>query len=379
MRIFVSAGEPSGDLHGANLTRALRSLHPGVEVVGFGGDRMADAGAQLIHPLANHAIMGLTGIARNLPAMFRLAARAEDAMRAGDVAACVLIDYPGFHWHLAARAKRHGVPVFSFVPPQLWAWRSYRVSKMRSLFDRVLCALPFEEAWFRERGLDAQYVGHPYFDELHRAKLDEAFVARQRGGPFVALLPGSRDGEIRRNLDTLVTTAHAVHAKRPDARFLVACFNEAHRARVRERLAGSSLPAEAHVGRTPEILHVADVCAAVSGSVSLELLFHGTPSCVVYRVNPLYRRLSKFVLNVKHISLVNLIAGRELFPEFLTSHDAGAEVAAQLLRWLDNPTAASLVRSEMAALRADVAKPGACRRAAQEVLAEANGRLRRAS
>lgn len=378
MRIFVSAGEPSGDLHGANLTRALQSQCPGVEVVGFGGDRMAGTGAKLIHPLANHAIMGLTGIARNLPAMFRLATRAEDILRDG-VGACVLIDYPGFHWHLAARAKKHGVPVFSFVPPQLWAWRSYRVRKMRALFDRVLCALPFEEAWFRERGLDALYVGHPYFDELHRANLDEAFIAQQRGGPIVALLPGSRDGEIRRNLETLVTTAKTVHAARPDVRFLVACFNESQRARVNERLAGETLPVETHVGRTPEILRTADVCAAVSGSVSLELLYHGVPSCVVYRVNPLYRRLSKVVLNVKHISLINLITGRDLFPEFLTSHDAGNEVAAQLVRWLDNPTASNLVRAEMAALKADVAKPGACHRAAEEVLAVARKRLRRAS
>jgi lipid-A-disaccharide synthase len=369
MRIFLSAGEPSGDLHGANLFRHLRALDPGSACAGFGGARMRDAGCDVLFALADHAIMGLTGIARALPAMFRLRRQMTDWIIANRPDAVVLIDYPGFHWYLASRAKRLGVPVVSFVPPQVWAWASHRVRKVRAHFDRVLCTLPFEEAWYRERGVTARYVGHPYFDALAETPLDADFLAAQRArpGPSVAILPGSRHGEIDRNLDTQLNALRHVRAARPDARFLFACFKEEHRGWIEDRLRREGLDAEAHVGHTAEIIHIADACVAVSGSVGLELLYHGTPSVVVYRVNPLYRAISRKVLNVPFISLVNILAGRELFPEFLTSHDPSAEVAQHILGWLNDPPSAAALRTDLAALRDQVGQPGACRRAAEAI------------
>jgi lipid-A-disaccharide synthase len=369
MRIFLSAGEPSGDLHGANLFRHLRALDPVCVCAGFGGARMRDAGCDLLFPLADHAIMGLTGIARALPAMFRLRRQMTDWIIANRPDAVVLIDYPGFHWYLASRAKRLGVPVVSFVPPQVWAWASHRVRKVRAYFDRVLCTLPFEEAWYRDRGVTARYVGHPYFDALAETPLDAEFLAAHRGrlGPIVAILPGSRHGEIHRNLDTQLNAARHVRAARPDARFLFACFKEEDRRRIEDRLRSEGLDAEAHVGRTAEIIHIADACVAVSGSVGLELLYYGTPSVVVYRVNPLYLAISRKVLNVPFISLVNILAGRELFPEFLTSHDPSAEVAQHILGWLNDPPSAAALRTDLAALRDQVGQPGACRRAAEAI------------
>jgi lipid-A-disaccharide synthase len=378
MRIFLSAGEPSGDLHGANLLHALRTIDPGVTAAGFGGDRMREAGYDLLYPLAGHAIMGLSGIAQALPTMIRLRRVMADWVAAHRPDAVVLIDYPGFHWWLAAAAKRAGVPVVSFVPPQVWAWASYRVNWARKSFDHILCSLPFEEPWYHERGVpQARYVGHPYFDELSRQRLDDRFIAEKRGrpGPVVALLPGSRHGEITRNLETLVGAARRVHAVRPDARFLFACFKADHKDRIERRLAGERLPAELHVGRTAEIVRAADACVAVSGSVGLELLYHGTPTVVVYRVNRLYQPIARKMLNIPHISLVNLLAGRELFPEFLTWRDPSAEVAANLMDWLNDATALARAREELAALRERVARPGACRRAAEVIAGIARTRL----
>src|SRR4051794_3222502 len=378
MHVFISAGEPSGDLHGASLARALRQLDPSATVSGFGGERMRVAGCELLYPLADHAIMGLTGIARALPTMLRLRDQMAEHVRTRRPDAVVLIDYPGFHWHLAKRAKALGVPVIYFVPPQIWAWMSHRVRKVRAYFDQVLCSLPFEEAWFRARGVAARYVGHPYFDELENQTIDETFLAdqRRRGGPVVGILPGSRQGEIDRNLELLVGTMRAVHAARPEARFLVACYQPKQADQVRARLDREPLPAEVQVGRTPEVIALAEACVAVSGSVSLELLARGVPSVVVYRVNPLYMRLSRVLLSVRHISLVNLLAGRELFPEFLTSRRDPAGPAGHIIRWLAEPAAAESVRADLARLRAEVGRPGACRRAAEAIvdLARASGR-----
>src|SRR5262249_20715997 len=217
---------------------------------------------------------------------------------------------------------------------QLWGWAGWRVEKMRRWVDHVLCTLPFEQAWYHERGVPARYVGHPYFDELPRQRLDDAFLADQgtRPGKVVGLLPGSRTQEVERNLSTLVRAARRVHAARPDTRFLVACFKPAHRAHVEAYLRRHPLPCvEPCVGRTPEIIHLAHACVAVSGSVGLELLYRGKPSVVLYRIRRLDLKVCNLFKTSRYISLVNLLAGKELFPEYLTDRCEAEAIAGHLL------------------------------------------------
>ena len=236
MHLFISAGEPSGDLHGANLIRELKKLDPTIRLSGFGGERMAAAGCHLLYPLCDLAVVGLAPVIANLPRFWRLLGMADRFFQTQRPDALVLIDYPGFHWWLARRARAHGIPVLYFVPPQIWGWLTYRVHKMRRLIDRVLCTFRFKEEWYRQRNVDAQYIGHPYFDELRAQRLDSAFVQEQRGKPgiVVGVLPGSRNSELHFNLSSLLRTAVLIHARRPDTRFLVACFRDSHRRQVEE-------------------------------------------------------------------------------------------------------------------------------------------------
>jgi lipid-A-disaccharide synthase len=370
MRIFISAGEPSGDLHGANLVRTFRRLHPGIECVGFGGERMEAAGCRLLYPLCRLAVMWFLRVLANAPVFLHLLSRADRYFRRYRPDAVVLIDYPGFHWWLARRAHFHGIPVFYFVPPQLWAWAGWRVAKMRRWVDHVLCALPFEEDWYRARGVQAQYVGHPYFDELPRQRLDADFIAAQRArpGPIVALLPGSRAQEVERNLPTLVRSAAHVHQARSDVRFLVASFKESQRRYADGYLGARGLPVETHVGRTPEIIHLSHATIAVSGSVGLELLYHGKPSVVVYRVRSVDLAVSRWLKTTPFISLVNLLAGKEIFPEFLSNRCEAEAIGKQVLTWLNDAAAYEEVCGQLTALRRRVAEPGACARAAAIVL-----------
>ena len=372
MRLFISAGEPSGDLHGANLAEVLSHRLPGVVIDGFGGNRMKEAGVNLLYPLTELSAMWFTQTLRNLDKYIHLGVMAESYFRTKRPDAVVLIDYPGFHWHIALRAKRYGIPVYYFVPPQLWAWAGWRVHKMRRNFKTVLTALPFEDDWYRERNVPTHYVGHPYFDEIAEQKLDPEFLAAERAKPgeIVALLPGSRTQEVTFNFPMMVKAAKIVAAKRPGVRFLVASFKEKQAVMAREMLRDSGLNADIHICRTPEIIELGTICVAVSGSVSLELLSRLKPTIVVYKMNRRFRFIAGFLIRVKYISLVNLLLDRGLFPEYPTASDESKAIAGDMLNWLEHPEKLAEVREELRKLRDQVAKPGAVERAAEFLIGE---------
>ena len=371
MRIFICAGEPSGDLHGANLVRALRLLRPGVQCVGYGGERMTEAGCKILYPLCSLAVMGLLKVLTNAHRFLRLLFQTNGHFKNDRPDAVILIDYPGFNWWVAKLAHSKGIPVFYFVPPQLWAWAGWRVKKMRKNVDHVLCNLPFEEAWYKERGVQAHYIGHPYFDELPRQRLDPDFVSEQqaRMGTVIGLLPGSRTQEVEHNLTTLVRSATAIHAAKPETRFLFACFKRSHQEYVDRYLQSHGLSCiETCCGRTAEIIHLSHVCIAVSGSVGLELLYREKPSVIVYRARKLLLPLIRFFKRSKYISLVNLLAEEELFPEFLTDRCESLAVTGHVLHWLNSTTEYQRKCAELAKLKHRVAETGACERGASFVL-----------
>ena len=378
MRLFLSAGEPSGDLHGANLIRELRRRRPGLELFGFGGENMAKAGCEIIHPLAESAIIGIFPALAAVPRLWGVLGQARHAFKARKPDAAVVIDYPGFHWWLAGCARKNGVPVSYFVPPQIWGWATWRAAKMRRVTDQVLASLPFEDVWFRTRGIASRLVGHPYFDELSEQKLDGGFLAQQRAKPgtLIGILPGSRDSEIRHNLDTLARAAALIHARRPETRFVVSCLKPAQADDVRQRLAGAKLPLEVHHGRTAEVIEAAHSLLSVSGSVSLEMLYREKPAAMVYQHTPFTIFVAHLMKRAKYITLVNLLADRELFPEYFGARCRAPELASHIVGWLEDPASYAALRRELGQLRDRVAEPGACGRAADAILELAEGKRR---
>jgi len=378
MQFFISAGEPSGDLHAANLIEELRKRVPDAKFAGFGGPRMKEAGATLVYPLVDLAVMWFLSVLFNLVTFIRLILMADRYFREERPDAVVLIDYPGLHWWIARCAKKRGIPVFYFVPPQIWAWGGWRVNKVRKYFDRVLCSLPFEPGWYEARGYrDATYVGHPYFDELADRPLDADFLARQRSqnGKLVAILPGSRTQELIRNLPDMVRGAVKLARERTDVRFAVACLHDRHKAlaeKIVAQCAGQDSVAapliEIHAGRTPELIRLARVAWAVSGSVGLELMMEALPSVVLYKVNRVDLLIARPFIKAKYISLVNLLADAELFPEYLTWCDAADELVRWANAWLDESEPRAIAVASLESLRRRVAQPGASDRAASEIV-----------
>ncbi len=394
MRVFLSAGEPSGDHHAAALIEQLRMIDPRLECVGLGGPRMEAAGCRLLADMTRLAVMWFVRVLASIHRFVELARRAERSFIDSPPDVLVMIDFPGFHWWLAWRAKRHGIPVVFYCPPQIWAWASWRAAKMRRLVDHVLAPLPFEQAWLSEQGIAATFVGHPFFDE----KPKEAQAAAAPGAvprPLVLLLPGSRSQEIESNLGTLVSAARRVREACPQAEFVVAAVSSRHAKRIRSTLgtAAGGIPVEA--GRTRQLIGRATAAMAVSGSVSLELMAARVPAVIVYRVSGLAWVVQSWFRHARFITLVNLLAAREpigpvrpswwppatvepcdpeaVYPEYLAVRDPAERIAGHVIDWLTNPASRKAVVSQLDRIAATAAATGSARHAAEAVARIAAG------
>ena len=393
MRIFFSVVEPSGDLHGSNLIRPLQSANPDFEFVGFGGPKMKAAGCELIYDLTQLAVMFLSKVIANLRFFFGLVDQADEYFANNKVDAVVLIDYPGFNWWIAKKAKARGIPVYYYGVPQMWAWAPWRVRKIRKFVDHVLCKLPFEKKWFEDRNCKATYVGHPYFDQLETQTYDQAFLAEVNQqldldeNRLVLLLPGSRDQEVENNLPILIEAADHVAAQRPDASFAIACYREEHvevaQAMLDQR-ENALAKIELFCDRTPELMKSSTVCMACSGSVSLELLYHRKPTVIVYKLKWTYMLAQAILIRTQFITLTNLMATDDIrkktwrpsdpevddvvMPEYMTTGSPSKKMAANVVHWLSDSEAMAENVSRLDDLAKQYAKPGATKRAAEYLL-----------
>ncbi len=354
---------------------------------------MQAVGCQLQTDLTQHAVMGIFPVIKKLPEFLRLAREAKEYFREHKPDAVVLIDFPGFNWHIAKHAKRAGIPVFYYGTPQLWAWASWRVAKLRRTVDHALCKLPFEEPWLREKGCHATHVGHPYFDELRTRQLDQSFLAEQKTGtPLVTILPGSRTQEVKNNFHWQLEAARKISQQVPNVRFAVAAYKQSQAESCRQEIHEANFSKnrpEVFVGRTPELIEASTCCMAVSGSVSLELLYHTKPTVILYKVSRLALWVSQFFIRVRYITLVNLLTAKELFPskkgfydpsdpqdanvlmpEYVTCTDRSTELSSHVIGWLTNEEERLKLVEKMRLLREEVGGGGASSRAAEYILNE---------
>lgn len=407
MKIFFSVGEPSGDLHASNLIRRLQHHDPAIECVGFGGPKMEAAGCQLLYELTNLAVMFFAQAIANLRFFFRLIAQADQYFAQHPVDAVVLIDYSGFNWWIARKAKKHKIPVFYYGVPQVWAWAPWRIRKIRRFVDHVLCKLPFEKEWFEKRNCQAVYVGHPYFDQLHHQKSDVGFLKdiETDNCPLVTLLPGSRTQEVKQNLLLLIDAASHIARAVPQVRFAIASYNKKQHFLAIEMLreTGKSVSqggdrAQVDLGdggridlyfeKTQELMKSASVCLACSGSVSLELMYHRKPTVIVYKVSRWVMLLHSLLIRVRYITLVNLIAAKDIrknswrpydpeqagaeraiMPEYLTCGNPSEKIAAHAIKWLSDERARQAVIDQLEDLARAYAHHGASAKAADYIMA----------
>lgn len=380
MKLFFSAGEPSGDQHAARLILELRSMDQHFEAIGFGGPAMQAAGCRLTFELTTLAVMGFLKVLPLIARFRALVKQAESVLDSDRPDAVVLVDFPGFNWWIARAAHKRGIPVYYFLPPQLWAWAPWRIRRVRKWVDHVICALPFEYEWYRARGVKATWVGHPFFDAVDGTAIDAGLVARMRAGsagrsPIVGLLPGSRNQEVLRNWPVMLEVARRISLAVPGARWIVGNYRAEHQQMCEsmQRETEGSVEPQYFVGHTSEVIEASDCCLMVSGSISLELLARRKPSIVLYRVGRAGHWVSRFLMNCRFITLTNLIANHEVIPEFVSSGAPEADIRRMteiLSLWLSSPEHLESVRQSMTLLSGHATATGAIRRTAELLVRE---------
>ena len=361
-RILIVAGEASGDAHGAGLVCALRRGGLEAEFTGIGGPEMAAAGVRLIAPSRELAVVGVTEVLGRLPRILALLRRmrGEIASRPPDL--FVPVDSPDFNFRLLGAAAARRVPVVYFIAPQLWAWRPGRIAVLRRFVRELLVLFPFEEPWFRERGVAATYVGHPLVDAA-RARSTERPAPEEQ--PFGLLLPGSRAVEIRSHLAVLAAATRLLEADFPGLRWLIRRAPEMDAARYARHLRPGRL--ELSDEPVADLAARARVVVSASGTASFEAALAGTPLVVVYRMNPLSYRLARRLVRVPHVAMANLAAGREIVPELLQDRCTPARVAAEVAALLHDAGRREAMARGLNELRERFGPPGAYKRAAERV------------
>ncbi len=372
MHLFFSVGEPSGDQHAAHLIQELRKRHPDLHVSGFGGEHMEAVGLESLYRLTNMAVMGFVAVFPLLWRFIKLARKAEKFLNERRPDAVILVDFPGFNWSIARRAKAAGIPVFYYLPPQLWAWCPWRVKRVQRWVDHVISTLPFERDWYSKHGVAVEYVGHPFFDDVATRPLDARFVETwsHSSAPIVGILPGSRNQEIAHNWPLQLDIIQRLHARHPKSQFLVACYKDSHRRSCESHMLANAptLPIHFFVGRTSEIIQMADCALMVSGSVCLEVLARKTPAVVLYRTSWPNYVLGKWLVVIKYMSLPNLIADRLVMPEFLSvgNFNGVADEALKIVAlWLRVPAERARTLATMTEAVGDFPATGATVRAAE--------------
>jgi lipid-A-disaccharide synthase len=363
---MVVAGEASGDQHAAEVVAALKARDPSLRFFGMGGPKLAAQGVELIHGAHEISVMGLVEVLPKVPRIWRVMLELAREAKARRPAVALLVDVPDFNLRLAKRLKAVGIPVAWYVAPMAWAWREGRVSQLRARVDRLLCILPFEEKFFRDRGVEATYVGSPVLEQmpppLSPAEHRRALGLEDR--PTLALLPGSRGSELTRLLPTLVEVARSEQRKRPELQVVVPIASGLAKEKVTAPFAG--LTVRFVDGRAPEAVGASDVAVVASGTATLEAALMRRPMVVIYRLSPLTYLMARALVRLPHFSLVNLLAGRGLVPELLQDQVTPEAIGAALEPLYAGPKREALLAG-LDEVRATLGAPGAAARAAEAV------------
>ncbi|KAF0188294.1 MAG: lipid-A-disaccharide [Desulfobulbaceae bacterium] len=371
-KVMIIAGEASGDLHGARLVQAMRQRQPGLIFCGMGSRELVAAGVEVLFDASRIAVVGLVEVLTHFSDILTAMQILSKRMREDPPDLLILIDFPDFNLKLAKKAKKLGIPIFYYISPQVWAWRTGRVKTIQRLVDTMAVILPFEEAFFRSRGVKAHYVGHPLLDSVKVTHNREAFCQRHGINPshtLVGLLPGSRHKEIASLLPDFLATARRLPGKyeKQFVFLLPVAATISEEDLWKNGLENYAAEIDIHLIREGryDMMAACDAVVAASGTVTLELAILGIPMVVVYRVSPHTYFIGRLLIrHMQFFSLVNLIAERGVVPELLQDEVTPGNIETELVRLLFDKKASREVKQGLTEVRVKLGAPGASAHAA---------------
>jgi lipid-A-disaccharide synthase len=372
--VAIIAGEASGDQHGANLVSAMQKKHPGISFCGIGGHALRQAGVSIVIDAAELTVVGITEVFSKIPAILKAIRSIKRLLKNLKPNLLILIDFPDFNLHIAAVARKLGIPVLYYISPQIWAWRQGRVKQIKKRVDHMAVILPFEVQFYRKHNVPVTFVGHPLLDTTLPA-IEQALKAGNPDNPVIGLLPGSRESEIIRLLPTMLEAADILRQRLKRVTFVISQAHTVKRALM-----------DAIIGKFPESVDVevisdgvetvferCDAIIAASGTVTLQAALHAMPMVIIYKVSFVSSWMARALVRVPHVGLVNLVAGRRLVPELLQHQATGANIARAVADMLQNVDELHQLRQELVALRELLGQPGASDRVAELALGMIHG------
>ena len=370
MKIMFSAGEASGDTHGASVAKALLSKHPDATLFGMGGDLMKAAGVDIIYDIEQLGFIGIVEIIKHLPTFFKLRTFLKEAMLREKPDVLVCIDYPGFNMKLAKVAHDLGIPVVYYIAPTIWAWNKGRGKDIAKTVTKVASIFPFEAEAYQEFGVDVEFVGNPLVDIVKPTMTREEACTYFGASPEarnILLMPGSRKQGVQGLLPTMLSAAEELAKSRSDLAFFLPRAHTIPRADLETIIQKYSVPITITEGNNYDLMQICTACIAASGTATLETALMNVPTLLIYKVAPITYGIGKLLVNIKDIGLPNIIAKRRVIPELLQGEVTVSNVCHEMSQILDNTSIYERMKLDLAKVKVDLGAPGAVQRVADVI------------
>tara|TARA_B100000315_G_scaffold126052_1_gene115833 strand:- start:23423 stop:24571 length:1149 start_codon:yes stop_codon:yes gene_type:complete len=370
-KILIITGESSGDIHGAALSRSLTALKPDLQIFGVGGTEMKKSGVHILQDNNEMAVIGILEIFGKIRLLYKIFKKIEYEIVSGKYSALVLIDYPTFNMMLAWIASKHGLPVFYFIAPQVWAWGKIRLKLLTRIVNKMFVILPFEKEIYENAGMDVEFVGHPFIGEvktaLERDKAYEIF-GLDKNQKIIGILPGSRNQEIKTLLPVMLESARIIKKEIPTAQFALPLAKTVNEDEVVTQIKQSGLKVKVIKDFTYDVISVVDFLIVASGSVTLEAGILKKPMVIIYKVNFITSILARILALISHVGLVNIIAGKEIVPELLQEKMTPENIASCSLKALTDQKYYEQVKRELAKIEQLLGKKKAAQTTAKSII-----------